>query len=288
VFESHPLTILSAPSASSCISSRALFLGARVCGDWTRALNLYAKEGADPLSKEGKEAGENPGTQVQVMLDGPYGGCSVDLGRYESVLLVSGGSGATFAIGLLDDIVGRCVKLGRRGGERTKRIEFAWCTRSFGKFPRDVIANVDRESFAGSIAWFESQLMDIATAAAGSAIDLHLSIFVTCLCNPENVPPIPNLDVTIHRPSVTTILQDLLFPSLLREEDSEEGITTRPEKEKDDGTPNPWVPTGGGVAVCASGPETMTREAQNAVARMAMTKGVELGGIALHTELFSM
>jgi hypothetical protein len=70
---------------------------------------------------------------VQVMLDGPYGGCSLDLGEYESILLFSGGSGATFSLGLLDDVVGRCVRLGRTGGEKTKRIEFAWCTRSFGE-----------------------------------------------------------------------------------------------------------------------------------------------------------
>jgi ferric-chelate reductase len=288
VFESHPLTILSAPSASSCLSLHALYLGARVCGDWTRALNLYAKDGVGSLSKEEKDAAENVGTQVQVMVDGPYGGCSIDLGRYESVLLVSGGSGATFAVGLLDDIVGRCVKLGRRGGERTKRIEFAWCTRSFGESFKIQPVNFGHESsitFIGSIQWFVSHLMDIATAAAGSSIDLHLSIFVTCLCNPEDVPPIPNLDVTIHRPSVTTILQDLLFPSSSRKS-SEEGVTTRSEKDSE--TPKTWVPTGGGVAVCASGPETMTREAQNAVARMGMTRGVELGGIALHTELFSM
>ncbi|KAG1787191.1 uncharacterized protein HD556DRAFT_1410626, partial [Suillus plorans] len=50
------------------------------------------------------------------MLDGPYGGSSVDL--------VSGGSGVTFTLGLLDDIVGRCVKLGRSQEERTRRIEF--------------------------------------------------------------------------------------------------------------------------------------------------------------------
>ena len=67
------------------------------------------------------------------MIDGPYGGCSVDLGEYESVLLVAGGSGATFTVGVLDDIVARCVKGGRKGGERTRRIEFVWCVRSFGE-----------------------------------------------------------------------------------------------------------------------------------------------------------
>ena len=70
---------------------------------------------------------------LQVMIDGPYGGCSIDLGRYETVLLLSGGSGVTFTLGLLDDIVGRCVKLRRRGGERTQRIEFVWCVQSSGE-----------------------------------------------------------------------------------------------------------------------------------------------------------
>lgn len=67
------------------------------------------------------------------MIDGPYGGCALDLGQYETVLLFSGGAGATFTLGLLDDIVGRCVKLGRPNSEKTRRIEFAWCIKSFGK-----------------------------------------------------------------------------------------------------------------------------------------------------------
>ena len=75
----------------------------------------------------------NGGAQVQVMLDGPYGGSGVDLGEYESVFLVAGGSGITFTVGLLDDIVGRCSRLERAGGERTRAIEFVWCIRSFGK-----------------------------------------------------------------------------------------------------------------------------------------------------------
>lgn len=44
----------------------------------------------------------------------------------------------------------------------------------------------------------------------------------------------------------------------------------------------------GGVGVCASGPESLTREAANAVARLALTHGTRVGGIALHTEVFSL
>lgn len=275
VFESHPLTIMSAPPSISCLSPPGLVLGARVMGDWTRALNTYAMQEIENISCEKPISGG--GVQVQVMLDGAYGGCSVDLGRYESVLLIAGGSGATFTLGLLDDIIGRCVRLGRRGGEVTNKIEFAWCVKSFG-----------------SIEWFASQLMEIATMAAGSSVDLHLSIYVTCLCDPEAVPRIPNLDVLIHRPSVTDILRDLVAPpsrsrssrSIDVEDSAEDGKGN--DEEKADGSIRSWVPAGGGVAVCASGPCSLTREAQNAVARLSASRGVELGGIALHTELFSL
>jgi ferric-chelate reductase len=73
--------------------------------------------------------------RVMVMVDGPYGGVSFDLGRYENVLLFAGGAGVTFTMGVLDDIIGRIVRLKRRHGERTRRIEFAWCVKSFGEEP---------------------------------------------------------------------------------------------------------------------------------------------------------
>jgi len=132
-------------------------------------------------------------------------------------------------------------------------------------------------------------LMDIANTAAGTSLDLHISVFVTCLCNPEAVPRIPNSDVTMVRPSVHSLLNNLLTTpgssssnsvSVDIEEDAGEKLDQSPKLN--------WVGLGGGVAVCASGPETLTREAHNAVARIGMRKGVELGGIALHTELFSL
>lgn len=121
-----------------------IVLGARVRGDWTRALNAYAQGEGERTRRdigglEGAAAGDEKRRQVevpiQVMIDGPYGGCGIDLGRYETVLLFAGGSGATFSLGMLDDLVGRCVKAAREGtGEmKTRRVQFAWCVRSFGK-----------------------------------------------------------------------------------------------------------------------------------------------------------
>src|SRR5262245_3222321 len=106
---------MSAPASVSCLSPPGLMLGARVNGDWTQALNTYSKQVNDSnLDEKSSE-----GVQMQVMLDGAYGGSSVDLGQYETILLIAGGSGVTFTLGLLDDIVGRCMRLKRRGGEVT-------------------------------------------------------------------------------------------------------------------------------------------------------------------------
>jgi len=102
-----------------------MLLGARAVGDWTRALNEFVRA---------KESDEEKGEEknVMVMIDGPYGGISFDLGRYDTVLLVAGGAGVTFTMGVLDDLVGRIVRRGRRDGERTTKIQFAWCIKSFG------------------------------------------------------------------------------------------------------------------------------------------------------------
>ena len=95
---------------------------------------MAAAEMKMPVTEKVEDAQFPSEVPVQVMIDGPYGGCSVDLGDHETILLFSGGSGITFTLGLLDDIVGRCTKKGRSNGERTRRIEFGWCIRSFGMF----------------------------------------------------------------------------------------------------------------------------------------------------------
>ncbi|KAG2047214.1 hypothetical protein BDR06DRAFT_985290 [Suillus hirtellus] len=247
VFESHPFTILSAPPSHSCLSSPGFLLAVRNDGDWTRALNSYTQGEQERLRINNTSEGDS-GTFVQVMLDGPYGGSSVDLGLYESAFLIAGGSGVTFTLGLLDDIVGRCVRLGRSQGERTRRIEFIWCIRSFGQ-----------------IEWFTAMLIDIATAASNSTIDLHIYMIITCsqACDPEAVLHIPNSIVALSR---------LAEDSINMQCDESQKLTG----------------LGGGVAVRASDPESLTRDAQNAVARLGLTMGMDVGGIGLHTEQFTL
>jgi len=239
------------------MTSRDLLFGARVKGDWTRALSTYVRKEQDRLSLLSEKTSE--GVPALVMLDGPYGGCRLDLGESENIFLVAGGAGVTFTLGLLDDIVGRCVRLDRPRGERTRRIEFIWAVRSYG-----------------CVEWIAPQLMDIARTAAKSSVELHISIYVTCLCNPEAMPPIPNLLVSISRPSVRALLAEFIAPSSTAS-GSDEALK-----------PGPRGVQGGGVAVCAAGPETMTRQTSNAVASLSLRHSRRTGGISLHTEVFSM
>lgn len=162
--------------------------------------------------------------------------------------------------------------------------------------------------------------MDISAVASWSSthpLDLHISIYVTCLCNPEAVPPIINCDVVTFRPSIHQLLIDLITPPTVipssspfhnnnlkllpgkpRKElpfdsstktpteiiivDEEKGVLPSAEK-------LPWLALGGGMAVCSSGPVSVTTETANAVARIQLSeRGRDLGGIGLHTETFSL
>ncbi len=189
-------------------------------------------------------------------------------------------------------------------------------------------------------------MTEIAHRAASSAhssmpLSLHFSVYVTCLCDPEAVPPIPNCDVTILRPDVRRILGDLVIPpssfSPSSATSSPKGSITSPtasikteESTVSPPVPNahvdrddqeiivvtegghittardidietadgldphvseklPWVGDGGGIAVCASGPASLVHEAANAVARLRLSKrGREMGGVDIHTEVFSL
>ena len=126
--------------------------------------------------------------------------------------------------------------------------------------------------------------MDIATAAQNSSIGVHISVYVTCLCDPDTISPIPNCHITVGRPSVSALIDDLMVSSTPSSSSSAIDVESEGKssgrREASSGS--------GGVAVCASGPESLTREAQNAVARVGPRRAGMLGGIGIHTELFSL
>ncbi|KAF8630478.1 hypothetical protein AX15_002894 [Amanita polypyramis BW_CC] len=314
LFESHPFTIMCAPPTEGCLSrplpsatkskyavedkhafpdaegmgytGSGIVLGICAAGNWTKALNSFTHNEGQRLRRSGRdqldiEGAETVAVPVYTTIDGPYGGCTIDPAAYERVLFVSGGSGATFTIGLLDELVGKRL---RTGQVVTRRIEFVWYTRSYA-----------------TIRWFASFLSTIALHAATCPdLDLCITIYVTRSCDHEELPRIPNCDVSIARPRIREVVRRVVegSPDLEKKEGSifegsvETDRTSWSEKMVVDteGGISEWGPlSGGGLAVCASGPQSVTRETANAVAALSASgRGRELGRIALHTEVFAV
>ncbi|KAJ7106542.1 ferric reductase like transmembrane component-domain-containing protein [Mycena epipterygia] len=303
-WEAHPLSVCCAPEERTCLTGPdgaplGMLLAARACGDWSRALHDFASTGDvdDVLEKrvpspddaalhhddDDDDDAVVPGRDAHLVLEGPYGGPTLRATDFETVLLFAGGSGATFTLGVLDDLVGRCARNGRREGEQTRRVMWCWCVRSFG-----------------AINWFAPYLLQIATLAArpDSGIELTIRIFVTCLCDPDAVPAIPGCTVTEARPSVGGVLAGLLGSTdyvgseIASAEPLPECavVETLPAGDIEKGAgADVYTQGGGGVAVFAAGPGSLIREAGNAVARANLSgRGRAAGGVEFCAEAFTV
>ncbi|KAJ7069811.1 ferric reductase like transmembrane component-domain-containing protein [Mycena amicta] len=318
-----------------------MLLAARACGDWSRSLHSWAQqpdyfvfdnekdieaqtdateskdgehhqktEGGGTITVAAKASDISSddsliGRDAHLILEGPYGGPTLNPDDFESVLMFAGGSGATFTLGVLDALVGRSVPLGNISAQpKTTRVVWCWCVRSFG-----------------AINWFAPHLLQIATRAAhpSSPLDLRIRIFVTCLCDPDAVPRIPGCTVTEVRPSVKDVLSTLLDVEVVDEFDCCSPVPGKggSETSSTDDLALPKSPTTakttktpaanavdsekgvsgdatrhqphGGVAVFAAGPAGLIREAGNAVASANLSAvGRRAGGVAFCAEAFTV
>ncbi|KAI1203330.1 ferric reductase NAD binding domain-containing protein [Nemania serpens] len=128
-FETHPFTIVATEPMELIINTYSGF---------TRDLHEFATK--------------NPGASIKVSAEGPYG-TFPDPMDYDKVVLVAGGSGATFTVGLAADM------LRRLSPDSPKKIEFIWATRS-------------REN----IVWFTQHLNNLITHECAPKISLELHL----------------------------------------------------------------------------------------------------------------
>lgn len=103
LFETHPFTIAATQPIEFVVNANDGF---------TRDLHRYAVA--------------NPGARLRASIDGPYG-TFPDPMAYDKVVLIAGGSGATFTFGLAVNM------LERMGPNSTKRIVFIWAIKKRGK-----------------------------------------------------------------------------------------------------------------------------------------------------------
>lgn len=103
MFESHPFTVVASEPTEFVVNAYDGFTG---------DLHKYALE--------------NPGVKLKASVDGPYGTFPDPL-EYDKVVLIAGGSGASFTFGLAVNM------LERMGPESTTSITFIWAVKNHGK-----------------------------------------------------------------------------------------------------------------------------------------------------------
>ncbi|XP_057784945.1 respiratory burst oxidase homolog protein A-like [Salvia miltiorrhiza] len=183
-FEWHPFSITSAPDDDY------LSIHIRQLGDWTQELKRVFSEACEPplSGKSGLlRADENTKKSLpKLLIDGPYGAPAQDYRKYDVLLLVGLGIGATPFISILKDLLNNIVKMEeladslsdfsrhsdqsvgsfesslnkispkRRKPVRTTNAYFYWVTREQGSFD-----------------WFKGVMNEVAELDQRGVIEMH-------------------------------------------------------------------------------------------------------------------
>ncbi|CAM8947722.1 unnamed protein product [Rhodiola kirilowii] len=184
-FEWHPFSITSAPGDDY------LSVHIRTLGDWTRQLKTVFSEVCQPptggksgLLRADFVQGENNPNFPRILIDGPNGAPAQDYKKYEVVILVGLGIGATPMVSIVKDIINNMQNIDRdeeQGGQtpsnhpsnsfpstlnnnqkknsksfKTRRAYYYWVTREQGSFE-----------------WFKGIMNEVAEMDEEGVIELH-------------------------------------------------------------------------------------------------------------------
>ncbi|KAI0110858.1 ferric reductase NAD binding domain-containing protein [Nemania sp. FL0031] len=172
-FETHPFTIVASEPMELIINTYSGF---------TADLHSYASK--------------NPGASLAVSVEGPYG-TFPDPMDYDKVVLVAGGSGATFTIALAADMVRRLSP------DSTKKIDFIWATRG-----RD------------NMAWFTQHLNNLITHECAPKITfgLHLTRLEATETASSPIPRSPSqISTTVPSKPPSTLEKNIESPPLSKQ-----------------------------------------------------------------------
>ncbi|KAL9238918.1 hypothetical protein vseg_013286 [Gypsophila vaccaria] len=168
-FEWHPFSITSAPDDAY------LSVHIRTLGDWTTALReRFAKACEPPVAPPAKgrlmrmetrarsdydPQGPEPTSFPHVIIKGPYGAPAQNYKKYDILLLVGLGIGATPFISIIKDLLNNLKETSNLDIESRKgpqRAYFYWVTREQGSFD-----------------WFKGVMDDIADYDTDNVIEMH-------------------------------------------------------------------------------------------------------------------
>lgn len=239
--ESHPFTIASVEKSRG---EEGLVLMVKKAGDWTNKLFELAQK------SEYRDGGER---KVRVMIQGPYGGPGhASVASFSGAMLVAGGSGITYALSTLQEL----VQKGMDGGSRVRAIDLAW-------------SMTDPAGLKPMIPTFAALLAQ----APGAGINLRISVSYTrALVVPEvdalkDFQRLPlGLSIVAGRPRLPKMLDEVIDRTCNAKGMSANSLS--------------------GVVVGVCGPPALGDTVARAVRRVGGDRRRAVGGVELHEEIF--
>lgn len=304
--EVHPFTIASASVSTGGRGGgrgdEGMVLIVKKAGDWTSRLsrlaasNRYQERGElEPEEKAARrrdvESLVSHSVPVRVWLEGPYGGCGRTVfASFSGALIVCGGSGITFGLSILQDLVAKDAV----GECRLKYVELIWVVPSqanlegsvlpdlmelvdecdynrsrHGNGRMEVKVNISftRAPTASCTGKFKGVLVSLAKAQSlSSDMDLDLED-VDVSTRPVGVHP--NVVVSPGRPRLGKALDTVMSRAAVLSAGD-------PEEEERHGMK--------GVVVGVCGPSELGAEVVKTVSAVDSSRRSQVGGIEVHEE----
>ncbi|XP_050273996.1 respiratory burst oxidase homolog protein B-like [Quercus robur] len=152
-FEWHPFSITSAPG------DNYLSIHIRTLGDWTSQLKAIFSKVCQPPSSDESDLSDsaqdnNKPRMPRLLIDGPYGAPAQEYKKYDVLLLIGLGIGATPLISIVKDVLNNIKQ--QKAQNATKQAYFYWVTREQGSFE-----------------WFEGVMNEVAESVCNGVIEIH-------------------------------------------------------------------------------------------------------------------
>ncbi|KAA3460131.1 respiratory burst oxidase-like protein A [Gossypium australe] len=185
-FEWHPFSITSAPGDDY------LSVHIRQLGDWTQALKrLFSEVCEPPVAGKSGLLRADEATKIslpKLLIDGPYGAPAQDYSKYDVLLLVGLGIGATPFISILKDLLNNIVKMEEQAesvSDTSKASDVSIASSNESTTPNRVPSKrkktlkttnayfywVTREQ--GSFDWFKGVMNEVAELDQRGVIEMH-------------------------------------------------------------------------------------------------------------------
>ncbi|KAI0300107.1 ferric reductase like transmembrane component-domain-containing protein [Multifurca ochricompacta] len=246
VGRARPFTIAAASE------SGGMMLPIKAQGAWTRDLLRMASDAADARPAEKSpdtERGRGPTREVRIIVEGPYSGPGYTLyTAYSGAVLVAGGSGISYAMSVLGDMLQKHAC----GKSRVRIIEVIWSV-------------ADPDSLYSLLPELTSLMQP--RASPHTPLSLRLTVHWTrASSHPPRVPRM-TLPSGVHlcagRPDIYATLQSVVA-----------GVRTAYSASRSSSSDTP-----SGIVVGSCGPTSLIDDASRAVGRVSWADWKDVGGV---------